>query len=406
MNLSKTEYRRVLLAACLLLMLSIGYRSGFGLFLQPLSSARGWGRDVLSLALATQNLAWGVVAVFAGALADRFGNLKVIVAGVVLYAAGMWGMSVAQTEWQIILTAGFLVGAGIAGTSFGIVLPAIVRAVPEDKRSWALGVGTAAGSFGQFLIVPLMQGLIEAFGMYPSLKILAASAFVMAFLAIPLAPFSGSRELKPSAGGPSVAEPSLWSTLISALKVRSYTLLVFGFFVCGFHIAFITVHMPSYLLDLGFEAKVGAWSISLIGLFNVFGAYIAGVQSGKRPKHLILAGIYLARVVAISAFVLIPVSLTSILMFSAAMGFLWLATVPPTSGLVVTFFGTRYMAFLYGFVFLSHQLGSFSGVWLGGYLYEHYGNYDGIWYLGIVLGLVAAALHWPIQERPAKLALA
>ncbi|WP_320824160.1 MFS transporter [Reinekea sp.] len=401
MNLSKTEYRRVLLAACLLLMLSIGYRSGFGLFLQPLSSARGWGRDVLSLALAMQNLAWGVVAVFAGALADRFGNLKVILAGVVLYAAGMWGMSMAQTEWQIILTAGFLVGAGIAGTAFGIVLPAIVRAVPEDKRSWALGVGTAAGSFGQFLIVPLMQWLIDAFGLYPSLKILAASAFVMALLAIPLAPFSGRRE-----SNPAIVEASLWSILVSALQVRSYTLLVFGFFVCGFHVAFITVHMPGYVVDLGFEAKVGAWSISLIGLCNVFGAYIAGVQSGKRPKHLILAGIYLARVVAISAFVLMPVSLTSILLFSAVMGFLWLATVPPTSGLVVTFFGTRYMAFLYGFVFLSHQLGSFSGVWLGGYLYGHYGNYDGIWYLGIALGLLAAALHWPIQERAANLAVA
>jgi len=401
MNLSKTEYRRVLLAACLLLMLSIGYRSGFGLFLQPLSSARGWGRDVLSLALAMQNLAWGVVAVFAGALADRFGNLKVILSGVVLYAAGMWGMSIAQSEWQIILTAGFLVGAGIAGTAFGIVLPAIVRAVPEDKRSWALGVGTAAGSFGQFLIVPLMQWLIDSFGLYPSLKILAASAFVMALLAIPLAPFSGRREANPA-----IVDASLWSILVSALQLRSYTLLVFGFFVCGFHVAFITVHMPGYVVDLGFDAKVGAWSISLIGLCNVFGAYIAGVQSGKRPKHLILAGIYLARVVAISAFVLLPVSLTSILLFSAVMGFLWLATVPPTSGLVVTFFGTRYMAFLYGFVFLSHQLGSFSGVWLGGYLYEHYGNYDGIWYLGIVLGLVAAALHWPIQERAANLQVA
>ncbi|WP_320822342.1 MFS transporter [Reinekea sp.] len=398
MNLSKTEYRRVLLAACLMLMLSIGYRSGFGLFIHPLSDARGWGRDVLSLALATQNLAWGVIAVFAGALADRFGNMKVILAGVVCYAAGMWGMSVAQTEGQIIFSAGILVGAGIAGTSFGIVLPAIVRAVPDEKRGWALGVGTAAGSFGQFLIVPLMQVLIDGFGLYPSLKILAASAFVMALLAIPLAPFSGRQGLSSSA-----VEISMWTTLVRALKVRSYVLLMFGFFVCGFHVAFITVHMPGYVVDLGFDAKVGAWSISLIGLCNVFGAYIAGVQSGKRPKHLILAGIYLGRVVAISAFVLMPVSLFSILLFSAIMGFLWLATVPPTSGLVAVFFGTRYMAFLYGIVFLSHQLGSFSGVWLGGYLYEHYGNYDGIWYLGIVLGLVAAALHWPIQERPANL---
>ncbi|WP_196157456.1 MFS transporter [Reinekea sp. G2M2-21] len=397
MKANAADYKVVILAACGLLILSFGYRAGFGLFLQPLSLARGWDRDVLSLALALQNLAWGVIAVFAGGLADRFGNLKVLLTGVLLYASGMWGMAYAQTPAQIILTAGILVGGGIAGTAFGIVLPAMVRAVPEAKRGWALGVGTAAGSFGQFLVVPIMQWLIESGTVYPAIRMLAVSTFMMALLAIPLAPFSGANEAKSS--GQTV---SMWAILVRAFRLKSYTLLVFGFFVCGFHVAFITVHMPGYVVDLGFAPSVGAWSISLIGLCNIVGAYYAGVKSQTLPKHRILVAIYSLRVVAISFFLVLPVSLVSILVFSAVMGFLWLATVPPTSGLVSVFFGTRYMAFLYGIVFLSHQLGSFSGVWLGGYLYETTGSYNGIWYAGIVLGILAAMLHWPIREADAQ----
>jgi len=386
----------VLISACLLLMLSFGYRAGFGLFMQPISESRGWGRDVLSLALAVQNLAWGVIAVFAGGLADRYGNLRVLLAGVVCYAAGMFGMAYAATEWAMVSTAGILVGAGVAGTAFGIVLPALARAVPEDRRGWALGLGTAAGSFGQFLIVPLMQELVDFTGWFRALQWLSASAFLMALLAIPLAPFGGASDTS----GVQI-DASLGQILRRALRVRSYTLLVSGFFVCGFHVAFITVHMPGYVVDLGFDATVGAWSISLIGLCNVVGAYVAGTMSGQFPKHKILAFIYLGRVVAITAFLLLPVTLPSILVFSAAMGFLWLATVPPTSGLVAVFFGTRYLTFLYGVVFLSHQIGSFSGVWLGGWLYETYNSYDGIWIAGILLGLVAAWLHWPIREEDA-----
>ncbi len=400
MKANAADYKVVILAACGLLILSFGYRAGFGLFLQPLSLARGWDRDVLSLALALQNLAWGVIAVFAGGLADRFGNLKVLLTGVLLYATGMWGMAYAQTPAQIILTAGILVGGGIAGTAFGIVLPAMVRAVPEAKRGWALGVGTAAGSFGQFLVVPIMQWLIESWTVYPAIRMLAVSTFMMALLAIPLAPFSGANEAKPD--GQTV---SMWAILVRAFRLRSYTLLVFGFFVCGFHVAFITVHMPGYVVDLGFAPSVGAWSISLIGLCNIVGAYYVGVKSQTLPKHRILVAIYSLRVVAISFFLILPVSLVSILVFSAVMGFLWLATVPPTSGLVSVFFGTRYMAFLYGIVFLSHQLGSFSGVWLGGYLYETTGSYNGIWYAGIVLGILAAMLHWPIRESDAQASL-
>ncbi len=393
MNRSIAPVLPVLISACLLLMLSFGYRAGFGLFMQPISESRGWGRDVLSLALAVQNLAWGVVAVFAGGLADRYGNLRVLLIGVLCYAAGMWGMAHASTELAMVSTAGILVGAGVAGTAFGIVLPALARAVPEDRRGWALGVGTAAGSFGQFLIVPLMQQLVDFAGWFQALQWLSLSAFLMAALAIPLAPYGGASDKS----GVQI-NASLKQILTRAFRVRSYTLLVLGFFVCGFHVAFITVHMPGYVVDLGFDAKVGAWSISLIGLCNVIGAYVAGVMSGRRSKRKILAFIYLGRVVAIAGFLLLPVSLPSILVFSAVMGFLWLATVPPTSGLVAVFFGTRYMTFLYGVVFLSHQVGSFSGVWLGGWLYENFNSYDGIWVAGIILGLIAAWLHWPIEE--------
>lgn len=384
----------VIISGCLLLMLSFGYRAGFGLFMQPMSEARGWGRDVLSLALAIQNLSWGIIAVFAGGIADRFGNLYVLLAGVVLYAVGMWGMSLSTTELEIVSTAGLLVGAGVAGTSFGMVLPAFTRAVHEDQRGLVLGIGTAAGSFGQFLIVPLMQEVIEMAGWLRALQYLGGSAFLMALLVIPLIPYGGASQ-STAADIPG----SLQQVLARSLRVRSYLLLVIGFFVCGFHVAFITVHMPGYVVDMGFDARVGAWSIGVIGLCNVFGAFAAGLWSSRYPMRKILAYIYLGRVVAISLFLFTPISLASVLIFSAMMGFLWLATVPPTSGLVAVFFGTRYMTFLYGIVFLSHQLGSFSGVWLGGWMYSRFGNYDGIWIAGIILGMLAALLHWPIEER-------
>lgn len=395
MNTTTRAYMPIVICGCLLLVLSFGYRAGFGLFMQPMSEARGWGRDVLAMALAIQNLAWGICAVIAGGLSDRYGNLKVILGGIGLYALGMWGMAHSATELTINSTAGLLVGAGVAGTSFGIVLPSLVKAVPEEKRPWVLGVGTAAGSFGQFLVVPIIQVVVEAVGWFQALQLLSISAFAMVLLAIPLAQTGAAAAEKESG----VTPVNLVDLIRSALKVRAYLLLLLGFFVCGFHVAFITVHMPGYVVDLGFSPQVGAWSISLIGLCNVIGAYYSGVMSGRRPMRKILTYIYLGRVVAITGFLLIPTSLASILIFSATMGFLWLATVPPTSGLVALFFGTRYMTFLYGFVFLSHQLGSASGVWLGGFLYEKYGNYDGIWIAGIALGMLAAVLHWPIEER-------
>ena len=387
--------RSLILAACMLLLLSFGFRSGFGLFVKPITEANGWGREVISMALAIQNLFWGIVAVFAGGLADRFGNLKVIIAGTILYALGMVLMSGVDNPWTLNASAGLLVGAGVAGTSFGIVLPAMARAVGEARRQWALGLGTAAGSLGQFAVVPAAQVLIDAYGWITALNILAGSSLAMILLALPLAPYSGNSQTAQKLAGQTVPE-----ALQEALGYKSYLLLVSGFFVCGFHVAFITAHMPAFLTDIGFDAEVGAWSISLIGLCNVFGAYLSGVLSGKLLKRHVLVFIYLSRAVAITLFLLTPYSLMSVYVFSAVMGFLWLATVPATSGLVAVMFGTRYMAMLYGIVFLGHQVGSFIGVWFGGWLFDRSGSYDLVWWLGVALGIFAAVVHWPIRERP------
>jgi predicted MFS family arabinose efflux permease len=386
----------LLTTACLLLLLSFGYRSGFGLFVKPITEANGWGREVISIALAIQNLFWGIFAVFAGGLADRFGNVKVVVAGTGVYALGMALMSNVDSPWMLNTSVGILVGAGVAGTSFGIVLPAMARAVGEDRQQWALGMGTAAGSLGQFAVVPFAQLLIEAYGWIMAINVLAASALAMALLAMPLAPYSGKAQSIQQDRGQTVPE-----ALKEALGHSSFRLLVSGFFVCGFHVAFITAHMPAFLTDNGFDPKIGAWSIAIIGLCNVVGAYLSGILSGRLPKRYLLVFIYLGRAVAITLFLLFPLSLISVVVFSAVMGFLWLATVPPTSGLVAVMFGTRYMAMLYGVVFLGHQIGSFIGVWLGGWLYDQRGTYDLVWWLGVALGIMAAIVHWPIRERRA-----
>jgi len=383
--------------ACLILLLSFGYRAGFGLFVKPITEANGWGREIISIALAVQNLFWGIIAFFAGGLADRFGNVKVVIAGTLLYALGMVLMPGVDSPWRLNASAGILVGAGIAGTSFGIILPAMARAVGPERQQWALGLGTAAGSIGQFAIVPIAQMLIDAYGWGTTLNILAGSALVMAVLAMPLAPYSGRQ---PSAQP--VKEQTVPEALQEAVHYRSFLLLVMGFFVCGFHVAFITAHMPAFITDLGFDPKVGAWSISVIGLCNVFGAYLSGIVSSRMAMRYLLVYIYSARAVVITLFLLIPFSLISVLVFSAAMGFLWLATVPPTTGLVALMFGTRYMAMLYGIVFFGHQVGSFIGVWLGGWLYDRSGSYDMVWWLGVALGVMAAGVHWLMSERPVE----
>ncbi|MGP4845885.1 MFS transporter [Marinobacter sp. 1Y8] len=385
----------ILIAGCLILMLAFGFRASFGLFVQPISAANDWGRDVIGLALAIQNLVWGIIAVLAGGLADRFGNTRVIVVGAILYAVGLWLTAGVDSVWSLQMGAGLMVGAGIAGTGFGIVLPLMAKAVSEDDRQWVLGVGTAAGSMGQFLIVPLAQQFIDLFGWSGALNAMGLMALAIVILAMPLA-----RMAKPAATGvlAYATEDSLATTIGLARGHLSYWLLTVGFFVCGFHLAFITVHFPGYLTDNGFDPDVAAWAIALIGLCNVIGAMASGYISGRVSMKRVLMFIYISRAVVTVGLLLLPLSLTTVMLFSCLTGFLWLATVPPTTGLVATMFGTRYMATLYGVVFLGHQVGSFTGVWLGGWIYERTGTYDLVWWTGVALSIVAVMLHWPIRE--------
>ncbi len=396
-NLATTEKRISLLliaSACLLMLLSFGFRSSFGLFVRPITEANEWGREVISISLAIQNLVWGIAAVFAGGLADRFGNVKVVVGGTVFYAIGLACMAGVDSPWLLHTSTGLFVGAGVAGTSFGIVLPAMARAVGEERRDWALGLGTATGSLGQFVMVPISQTLISSYGWVMALYALAGLALLMAVLAIPLAPYSGRNEVVDE-----LRDQRIGEALAEAFQHRSFVLLVFGFFVCGFHVAFVTAHLPAYLADAGFPPEIGAWCIAIVGIFNIFGAYGAGVLAGRFSKRYLLVSIYAARAVVITAFLLTPLSLASVFVFSAAMGILWLSTVPATSGLVAVMFGTRYMALLYGMVFLGHQIGGFLGVWLGGWAFDRLGSYDLVWWLGVGLGLFAGIVHWPIREQ-------
>lgn len=385
----------VVASGCLIAVLTFGVRASFGLFTIPVSAAHGWGREVFALAIAVQNLLWGAGQPFAGALADRFGSARVLAAGGLLYALGVALMAVAATPLAMNLSAGVLIGLGLAGGSFTIVMAALARRVPPERRSWAMGMATAAGSLGQFLLAPLGQAFILAYGWQTALLLLAAGAAAVPLLATAMA--SG-------AAGPGTAgevDLGLKRTLAQAFRHRSYLLLNAGFFVCGFHVAFITVHLPPYLTDVGADPRLAAWSIALIGLCNVVGSYAAGVLGGRRSKPGLLATIYLLRAVVITLFILLPVSTPGVLLFAAAIGLLWLSTVPPTSALVAVMFGTRYMGTLFGVVFLSHQVGAFLGIWLGGLVYQRYGSYDLVWWASVALGLLAALIHLPIAERPA-----
>ena len=375
---------------CLIALISFGTRSGFGLFLTPMSTEFGWGREVFALAIAIQNLLWGLGQPFAGAIADRYGAGRVLAGGGLLYAAGLVLMSGASSPLELNLTAGLLIGIGLSGASFSIVLAAFGRMVDEKNRSWAFGLGTAAGSLGQFLMVPLGQAFLSAYGWQIALVLLGGCALLVVPLSTVLA------------GAPArIAgrQQSFGEALREAGGHSGFVLLTSGFFVCGFHVAFIQVHLPPYLVDLGLSPALGAWAIATVGLFNVVGAYASGVLGGRYSKKYLLSAIYLARAVVIAVFVLLPPSPTSVLVFSAAMGLLWLSTVPLTSGLVAQIFGTRYMAMLFGVVFFSHQVGAFIGVWLGGRLYDSTGSYEIVWWTSVVLGVAAAALHWPIDER-------
>jgi MFS family permease len=383
---------QVLICGAAIVTLSMGIRHGFGLWLQPVTVERGWSRETFAFALAVQNIAWGIAGPLTGALADRFGAFRVLVAGGLLYALGLVAMGLATSGLGFLGGTGLLIGLAQSGTTYAVVYGVIGRSVAPEKRSWAMGITAAAGSFGQFLMVPIEGGLIAAFGWQEALVILACAVLMI----LPLA--FGLREPKREPV-PGVATQTMGAALREAFGDRSFRLLTAGYFVCGFQVVFIGVHMPSYLKDQGLTPGVATTALALIGLFNVFGTYAAGMLGGRLPKRYLLSAIYTLRSVAILAFLLAPLTPLSVYVFSCAMGLLWLSTVPLTSGLVAAIFGVRYLSMLGGFVFLSHQVGSFLGVWLGGRLYDMTGSYDLVWWIAIGLGLFAAVVNLPIRER-------
>jgi MFS family permease len=386
----------IVLCGCLIGLLTFGPRSAAGQFLTPLSFANGWGRDVFSMAFAIQNLLWGVGQPFAGAIADRFGTVRVLCAGAIMYGLGLAIMAYATNPLALDFSAGVLIGFGLAGCSFNLVLSAFGKLVPEEWRSMSLGAGTAAGSFGQFLFSPLARVLIDSFGWQQALLIFAAGMLLILPLSLALA----TPRATPGSG--KAAPQSLKQALAEAFWHRSYVLLVLGFFTCGFQLAFITVHLPAYLVDRGLSAEVGGWTIGVIGLFNIVGSLSAGWLSTRMPKRYLLSAIYFVRAAAVLAFIVFPVSAASSILFGAVMGLMWLSTVPPTASLVAVMFGNRWGGMLYGFAFFSHQVGGFLGVLLGGLAFERTGSYDAIWWLSILFGVLSALINLPIVEKPVE----
>ena len=383
----------VMIAGCLICLIGFGARSTFGLFLTPMSGAMEWDRETFALAMAIQNLLWGLMMPVAGILADRYGYVLVIIGGALVYALGLWGMAFTDSVTILHLTAGVLTGVGVSFTSFTLISTAMVRVVGPEKRSLVFGVGTAATSFGQVLFSPITQGVIDGYGWESGLFFLFFSILIILPLAL-LLPFN------PGVKGEQETGQTISEAIREAAQHRGFILLTTGFFVCGFHVAFIGIHFPAYVTDLGFAPRVGAWSIALIGIFNIVGSILSGMYGRRGVKKLGLSFIYAARAVVILVLLVMPKTELSLYLFAAAMGLLWLSTVPLTNMVVAQIFGVRYMATLYGFVFVSHQLGSFLGVWLGGFLYDMTGTYDLVWYAGIVLGIVAALVHLPINEAP------
>ncbi len=383
----------IVFCGCLIGIVSFGARAGFGLFLQPISAELHWGREVFALSIAIQNLVWGAAQPFAGMLADKYGSARVLVVGAAIYAGGVALMSYSSEPWQMHMTAGVLVGLGTAFASFMIVMATIARKVTPKWRTLVMGIATASGSIGQFTMVPLGQAFLKAYGWHTALLLLAA----IVLLVIPLSATVTGK----GAPAPGMRDQTVREAFGEAFSLRSYNLLVAGFFVCGFHVAFILVHLPAYIADKGLPPETAARALAFVGLFNIVGSIGAGFIGARYSKRLSLAAIYILRSMAITAFVLLPTTELTVYAFAAAMGLLWLSTVPFTSGLVAQFFGMRYMAMLFGFVFFSHQVGSFIGVWLGGRLYDAYGTYDVVWWLSVALGIAAAIVHLPIREAPA-----
>ncbi|MEO1089512.1 MAG: MFS transporter [Pseudomonadota bacterium] len=388
----------MLAAGAVILALSLGIRHGFGLFLQPISDQAGWGREVFAFAIAIQNLVWGAAQPFTGRLADRFGAGPIIVVGAVLYVLGLLAMAVPQSPVMFVLTCGVLIGLGLSGTTFPIVFGAISRASSPERRSLAMGIAMAVGSFGMFVMLPTTLSGILWLDWQWTLVILAVLAGFMLPLAMPL---FEQRSLVPKPSDLGAGE-----ALRLAFAHRGFWLLSLGFFVCGFHVAFVGTHLPAYLVDQGLGAGVGSTVLALVGLVNIVGSYYAGLWGGHVRKPMLLAWIYIGRAVAIGAFVVLPVTAGSAYLFGVLMGFLWLSTVPLTNGTVATVFGVANMSMLGGIVFFMHQVGAFLGSWLGGAAYDRLGSYDAVWMTAIILALVAAALNVPIREQPVQRAAA
>lgn len=386
----------VVLCGCLVAMLAFGPRSSLGFFLTPMSQEHHWGRDVFSWALAIQNILWGLGQPFAGGIADRFGANRVIVAGALFYALGLAVMAHATTPGMLDLSAGVLIGLGLSGCSFNLVIGAFGKLLPEAWRSIAFGFGTAAGSFGQFLYSPIGVALMDHFGWQTALTIFAGVTLLILPLSLALATPRNAVASAAAARPPQ----SLRHALTEAFGHRSYVLLVLGFFTCGFQLAFVTVHLPSYLIDRGLSAEIGGWTLATIGLFNIVGSMTSGFLGNRMPKRYILSTIYFCRALSIVAFITLPASPAATLVFGAVTGLLWLSTVPPTSGLVALMFGTRWMSMLFGFAFFSHQVGGFLGVLLGGLVFDHYGSYNPVWWLSVFFGVLSALINLPIVEKP------
>jgi MFS family permease len=385
----------IIACGCVIGLLSFGPRSSLGFFVQPMSREFSWGRDVFGLALAFQNLLWGLGQPVAGAIADRFGVLRVMCAGAVLYAGGLLMMRYAATPLSLDIGAGVLIGFGLSGCSFNLVLSAFSKLLPPERRGAALGAGTAAGSFGQFLFAPFGVAMIGNFGWQTALTVFAGLMLLIVPLSLALATPPAT-----SSNTPAADQQSFKTALAEAFGHRSYVLLVLGFFTCGFQLAFITVHLPAYLVDRGIPAQTGGWVIAAIGLFNIIGSLGVGWLQNRFPKRHILSTIYFVRALSIVAFISFPITTFSAIMFGAVTGLTWLSTVPPTSALVALMFGTRWFATLYGFAFVSHQVGGFLGVWLGGIVFEKFGSYGPIWWLSVLFGVLSALINLPIVEAP------
>ncbi len=382
----------IVVCGCLVIFIGFGIRSTMGVFLVPITEQYDWGRSIFAFAAALQNLFWGFSQPIFGAVADRFGSGRVILLGGICYVAGLALMIVSSTPLGFYIANGALIGFGLSGTTFAIVLAVIARAVPERQRSMALGIGAAAGSLGQFVLVPLGNSLILQFGWVSTIAMLSC----VMLLVIPLSfVLSG----KPKISGP---EQTLKAAVSQAARHPGYVLLTSGFFVCGFQVTFIGIHLPAYLTDIGLSSNVGAWALSLVGLFNLVGTLLAGYMGNIFKKKSILSFIYLGRAIVIAVFVMLPPSVPSALIFASCMGILWLATIPLTSGIVSQVFGARYLGTLFGFVFLGHQIGSFLGVWMGGILFDATQSYEVVWWICVALGIIAALLHWPINESPIR----